>query len=245
MKKVIISIASLVLCLGLSLPALAIDREIAAEDVFNIDTYSQEEYQEIIQQVPNFFTQEYQSKLESLLSKASPLAVIGYKTLSVTNYQQEDPNWCGPAVAKMIIKYVEGTTVSQSTLANKMGTNSSGTVLGTMCDVLNDDYITGDEYVPMALWQTGVVLANQIQYSINASNPVIAVCRTGVLPNYDKNINHYLCITGYDYSADISVYECKYNDPNWDDDYYGSYWTTVPTMKQAIENHQSWFAVAY
>ena len=69
MKKVIISIASLVLCLGLSLPALAIDREIAAEDVFNIpqtDTYSQEEYQEIIQQVPNFFTQEYQSKLESL-----------------------------------------------------------------------------------------------------------------------------------------------------------------------------------
>ena len=120
--------------------------------------------------------------------------------------------------------------MSQSTLANKMGTNSSGTVLGTMCDVLNDDYITGDEYVPMALWQTGVVLANQIQYSINASNPVIAVCRTGVLPNYDKNINHYLCITGYDYSADISVYECKYNDPNWDDDYYGSYWTTVPTM---------------
>lgn len=41
-------------------------------------------------------------------------------TLSVTRYEQEKTNWCWAACAKMMGKYVSGTTYSQSQICSKI-----------------------------------------------------------------------------------------------------------------------------
>ncbi len=80
-------------------------------------------------------------------SAVQPQATATWHYLSTTfpNNKQENGYYCGPATVQNVIQYHTGTKYSQSTLASKLGTTTSGTVMGNIDDVLRD--YTGKNYV--------------------------------------------------------------------------------------------------
>ena len=172
-----------------SLPAYAVDEQIPTDDCSNYveihggDAEQQRKNQEILSRKPNF---------EGVSMYGWGYGCIGDFPI----YQQETSYYCGPACLQMVIEYLTGTKYSQSTLATKAGTASSGgTYVYRMANTLND-LQSENEYGYKQFTRsttTASTLEGCLTGAHSSSYPVIYHAMTGSLELYNgTNLGHYV-----------------------------------------------------
>ncbi|MEW8973714.1 MAG: C39 family peptidase [Tissierellaceae bacterium] len=164
-------------------------------------------------------------------------SATGRRNLRVRLVQQRETYYCGPASAYMVIDYIDGDSPSQRNLAKSLGTTTSGTYVYRMRDELeryNRDY----DYYHV----DDVNFNRYVRYSIDDDGPVVAHVLVNRLPNSTSGSSsgHYVVIKGYDYGwgGSTSHDEVTYNDPNWNDAYYGTYTCDISVMERAVRAHK-------
>ena len=73
------------------------------------------------------------------------------RNLGIQYFTQERGYYCGPASVKEVLHFLNGSSLSQSTYASNMGTNSSGTMVYRVRNELNADVMDSDVGVPFVL----------------------------------------------------------------------------------------------
>lgn len=202
---------------------------------------------------PDFYAEAHQMSVSNIKTKIENLKAMAAtrrsgmaRILSVSITQQSNTYYCGPASVKMTLDYLTGNNYSQSDLATAMGTNQTdGTLVYKIPLKLNAELGNGTyEYVSTS----DVRLADSVMYSINSGKPVICNVKTGALPNYNwvSNTQHYIVTYGYNYNSQsgASVSNLYYNDPHYNNSYYGQYIATVSQMNAAINNNFGYYIMA-
>ena len=210
---------------------------------------------EILAQAPDYYSKEYQKELEKtnkkidkyLESKNKAIGEVsiksgGTKNLSVPLYQQEVYNWCGPASAQMLLKFVQGTKYTQASLASSMGTASpNGTYVYMLTNTLNSK-LGSNQY--QFIKDSSYPFESSLIYGIDQNKPVVCHVETRELPHYSGHISsHYVLAIGYSwYASGSSGYSnVKYNDPNDQSIYYGTYTCDVGDMTDAINARAGYY----
>lgn len=179
------------------------------------------------------YTDEYLNELEEAYSRVKEVADSNCvtragicwmsRTLSVNTYQQENGYYCGPANIKQVVQYINGSSASQSTYANRMGTNSSeGTYVYKMRDELNyrqsyNGYVyqqmnSGSYNTFMTIVKGNIFYGDDTEVK---GKPIILHAKTASLYQYNgTNLGHYLTVNGYD---DVTK-KITYVDP-WNANY--------------------------
>lgn len=114
--------------------------------------------------------------------------------LAITNYQQNQSNWCWATAAEVVIKYEKGTTVSQCTLVNAaMGTKTCGNVQA------NDAQVKALllKYLSAATISNGNLAYATLAGNIDVNRPILA---------------HIVWATGGGHMVTINAYENGYNN---------------------------------
>lgn len=140
----------------------------------------------------------------------------------------------------MVIHYLRGTSPTQSQLAHDMETDKYGsTYVYKLADKLN-------EYAPYGYTNISTSsFFSDLIYSIDKEQPVVCHVLANKLP-HSKDANasgHYIVATGYMWGFtgnDASEY-VYYNDPHYDDDYFGSWRCTVSEMVDAIRSRAGYY----
>lgn len=184
------------------------------------------------------------SDVEKHFNNISLKEITGGNRLTVANLKQKKGYYCGPASARIVLKY-KGRDISQDTLANYMGTTAkNGTYVYKMVEGVNH-YLGSSKY--KYVLNSQISFGSGLVYSIDKNYPVICHVMTGKLPNYSGyNTGHYLVATGYKYTAvgNSGSDRVYYNDPNNNDDYYGKYYTTWSKMRTAINENAGYYIMA-
>ena len=182
-------------------------------------------------------------KINAYVKKKAATKSSSGRQLSVPLYQQQEGYYCGPASVQMVLKYLTGTTYSQATLANSMGTaENGGTYVYRIRNELNSRTSAGN-YQYLGTWEAS--FSDSLIYSIDKNKPVICHVKTGILPNYNyaSNTGHYIVSTGYyvAYSGSSATATCRYNDPHNNNSFYGTYNCDISTMTTAINNNAGYY----
>lgn len=166
--------------------------------------------------------------------------------LSVPLYRQNNGYYCGPACVQMVVMFLTNTLRGQAIYAANMGTssNGSGTIVYRLTNELNAQVGAGSyRYVNT----DSVSFSANLISSVTAGKPVVCHVMTGGLPNYNgvSNTGHYVVATGYYASASGSggVANCYYNDPHYNDAYFGRHTCTMMEMYDAIEDNAGYFII--
>ena len=161
--------------------------------------------------------------------------LYGYHTLAANNYRQENDHYCGPASARQSLSWHKknsgstATLPSQSTLAAKIGTTSSGSVTSKIAPALNSyDGIFGRvNYVASNLTDTGSPTSafyTRIGWMLEDARTVpIILTATQRITRYGGHASrHYMSVSGInDTAASVSM---RSVDPNYSSAYYGTFW---------------------
>ena len=150
------------------------------------------------------FTDEYLQKVDDELDDALDNIVqprYFVSKLSITNYKQDNGYYCGPANVKQVVQYLNGSSSTQSTYANYMGTNSDGTYVYAVRNALNYytnqnyNYVLGSNYNSSSF-------STLVKNKISSNKPIILHANTASLAMYNgTSIGHYLTVNGYTYTA--------------------------------------------
>ena len=166
---------------------------------------------------------------------AAASAVYGLHTLGATNYKQETPYYCGPASARQSLswhKAKSGSSAalpSQSTLAGRIGTTSSGSLTTGIVRALNSYNGTFGtvNYVASNLTDTGSPTSafyTRIGWMIQDARTVpVILTATSRIPRYNGHVSrHYMSVSGINDSG--SSITMRSVDPNSNSSYRGVYW---------------------
>lgn len=167
--------------------------------------------------------------------------------INVTNYRQEQTYWCGPASVKQSLSFHKAKSgsiaslPSQSTIASKAGTTSSGSTTIGLRDAINyyssifkfesDKYVVGNV---IGLDSPKGTFESRIKGDLNSkTNAPILLVRTDKLSYYDYRTRHYVTISGYarDLSGNKSL---RIVDPHYKDSYYGIHWEPFDNVYSAV-----------
>lgn len=216
-----------------------------------------EDSNRILEQAPDYYSKKHQDEIEKTnknidkyikenfaneKSKEISINAGATKNLSVPLYKQENDYYCGPASAQMLLKYVKGTLYTQTNLGTAMGTTrASGTLVYKLANTLNSKLGTSSyEYV----LDSDYAFGNSLIYCIDKSKPIVCHVDTAALPVYNgTSCGHYIVSIGYSwYASGGSGYsKVKYNDPNWNNAFYGTYTCNVTEMSEAINDKAGYY----
>jgi hypothetical protein len=111
------------------------------------------------------------AEMDAFLAKEQAMLDAGTLTLAAASttvslpipaYQQANSYYCGPATVKAVVQYHNGTSSSQTTYANLLGTTASGTEFSKVATVLSDktgkNYVYGQMATSMLQWKTCINL---------------------------------------------------------------------------------------
>ncbi len=167
----------------------------------------------------------------------------GLQTRPVTNYKQEKTYWCGPASVRQSLSFHKsrsgsGTALpTQTTLATKMGTTTSGSSTTAIVSALNSysgtfgsiGYLASDITDTTNPYETFVNRIGTMLRSItvNPTTPIILV-QTSFIPRYNGSASrHYMTVSGIDdRTAPMTM---RSVDPHYNSSYYGVRWEGVGT----------------
>lgn len=216
---------------------LAFSTSVSADTKNNCANYTEEKYNYIIKNTdPNdldtmcsngtLFTDEYLLKVDNELESLDESTIQPrYFTskLSITNYQQENGYYCGPANVKQVVQYLNGSSASQTTYATYMGTNSTdGTYVYAIKNALNNytsqsySYVLGSNY-------TSSTFSTLVKNKISSNKPIILHANTSSLAMYNgTSLGHYLTVNGYTYTASFGD-STGIDNIYYVDTWYGSY----------------------
>ncbi len=166
----------------------------------------------------------------------------GARNLSITNYTQSNSYYCGPANVKQVLQYINGSSLSQSTYASNMGTNSSGTYVYRIRNELNNK----QSYHTYAYTQMGSgdlekfknIISSDIFYGNDTEVkgiPVILHALTKALPIYNShNTGHYLTVSGYSAIARTVTYVDTNSSNYGNGNVLGSHTVSAEIMFQTV-----------
>lgn len=164
----------------------------------------------------------------------------GYKAKYVPCYAQERSYWCGPAAARQSLywhKAVSGSTAalpSQSTLAARIGTTTSGSSTASIARALNSYRGTFGTYYYVAadISNTGDPLGafynrigGMVSSTAGGTVPIILMQTYYVTRYTGHSSRHYVTVNGID-DRSLPV-RMRDVDPNWNPAYRGTYWDAV------------------
>lgn len=204
------------------------------------------------QETPDYASPERIYRIEELKEKITQCALGndaspyggGRVLLEIPLYQQEKTYYCGPATIQMVLDYFN-ITKSQNEIAEVVHTDSTGTMVYRMRDGLNELGFVKYEYVAT----DEIAFGTGLMYSINNNVPVICHVKTGTLPNYadGKDTGHYVVADGYMWAQGSSAGGTSlvyYNDPHYNDKYFGSYSCGWEVMEGAIERNAGYYIMS-
>ena len=169
---------------------------------------------------------------------AATSALYGLHTLSATNYKQETTYYCGPASARQSLswhKAKSGSSTalpSQTTLAGRMGTTTSGSLTTGIVRALNsyNGAFGTVNYVASNLTDTGnptTAFYTRIGWMLQDARTVpIILASTARIPRYNGHASrHYLSVSGInDLGTTVTM---RSVDPNSNSLYRGVYWDAM------------------
>ncbi|MHB8761424.1 MAG: C39 family peptidase [Coriobacteriia bacterium] len=164
----------------------------------------------------------------------------GYQSKYVPCYKQERTYWCGPAAVRQSLywhKAVSGSAIalpSQTTLASRIGTTTSGSTTSGIARALNSyrgtfgthHYVASDisnTSDPLGVFynRIGAMLASKADGTV----PIVLLQTSQLSRCRGHSSRHYVTISGID---DRSVpVRMRDVDPNWRVAYRGIYWDDV------------------
>lgn len=211
----------------------------------SISVYAVTDYQ--LKHAPDLMSEARCAEIKILkdrISREISIQASGGKSLSgVPNQQQINSFYCGPACTRNVLSYF-GVSKTQSTLGKNMETTSAeGTYVYKIVNCLNS-YLGSGTYKYISTSE--LAFGTGMRSSINNNKPVICHTMTGELPIYkenNKNVGHYVVATGYAWAAQGSsgYNNVTYNDPNYDNKYYGIHTCSWLTMESAIEKNAGYY----
>jgi hypothetical protein len=165
-------------------------------------------------------------------------ALYGLHTLSATNYKQETTYYCGPASARQSLSWHKAKSgsaaalPSQTTLAGRMGTTTSGSLTTGIVRALNsyNGAFGTVNYVASNLTDTGnptTAFYTRIGWMLQDARTVpIILASTSRIPRYNGHASrHYLSISGInDLGTTVTM---RSVDPNSSSLYRGVYWDAM------------------
>ena len=120
-----------------------------------------------------------------------------YQVLSVNCFKQETNYWCGPATVKQTINYMNGSSSSQKTYANQLGTSTSGTDMTSIPSVLNNN-ISSHRYSYMSIGSFSNY-TNNICSALSSGTPIVIDIKATGQEGWPYSTNgHYINISGID-----------------------------------------------
>jgi len=174
--------------------------------------------------------------------------IIEQISLNVPLHKQETKYYCGPASTQMVLDY-KGVSMSQSDLADALGTTVSGTYVYRICNGLNL-YLGENTY--QYVLTSSISFFSGLKNSIAKDRPVVCHVKTGNLPIYKElglNNGHYIVATGYYYMAesanpDEDFTTIYYNDPHYNDELFGAHSCSLEEMVIAINNNAGYYIMS-
>lgn len=157
-------------------------------------------------------------------------------TLSVPILQQEQTNYCGPASALMVARYLGlvSSTYSQDSMASLIGM-SGGVTSGKIVTALNGLIATNNYSYNYEVAYTSVAsFSNSIIYSLDNNKPMIFSVK--VMPDYTAPSGHFVALKGYIApvsGSGYSVSQIKINDPHYNNEFYGEHTFSYSDMLYA------------
>ncbi len=241
MKKIIATVLTAAMAMSVGMPAFA------SENTVN---FTEEEKTIILEQAPDYFSQEYQNALrehneevsEYIEDKNVNARVSSSKVLAVPLYQQELTYYCGPASVQMVLSYINNRSYSQDYLAGQMNMNGSGAYVYQVANCLNNLMYSGTQYNYYEVYNT--IFANNVVYSLDNDRPVVAHVKGSRLPAGGSNSGHYVVIKSYYHSGNPSNASIAYNDPHYNNTYYGSHTGTISQMENAVSAQAGFYISA-
>ncbi|MEI7813301.1 MAG: C39 family peptidase [Coriobacteriia bacterium] len=172
------------------------------------------------------------------VAAAATSSLYGLHTLAATNYKQETPYYCGPASARQSLSWHKAksgssaTLPSQTTLAGRIGTTTSGSLTTGIARALNSYNGTFGtvNYVASNLTDTGSPTSafyTRIGWMIEAARTVpVILTATARIPRYNGHSSrHYMSVSGInDLSSAVTM---RSVDPNPDALYRGVFWDAM------------------
>ena len=173
------------------------------------------------------------------------MTTVMVNTLAV---KQSTTYYCGPAATLMALftagcyNSISGNSsaAKQDTLANALGTTTSGTATASIPGVLNSYtgrtrawtsamWTSSSQYPSMAYWmRTNLVYGDLF----------ISCVDTIELDYYCANYVHFIAGTGLEYDNNnlynYSVMNVRLQDPHYNDCYYGQHWDTLQNLFNAM-----------
>lgn len=169
---------------------------------------------------------------------AAAASTYGLHTLSVTNYKQERTYYCGPASARQSLSWHRarsGSTAalpSQTTLANKIGTTTAGSLTSKIAPALNgyNGTFGAVNYVASNITDTGspaTAFYSRIGWMLEDARTVpIILTATSRITRYNGHVaRHYMSVSGINDTT--STIRMRSVDPNYNSAYYGVYWDAM------------------
>ena len=234
MRKFLLVLLSLVMIFSLCLVAFATDSGLPhAPDLNDPDRLEE----------VNHTKAEIEAALELSANARVAYPIIRNGSVSVPTRKQETKYYCGPASVQMVLESFD-VTATQSVLASAMGTTSSyGTYVYMIRNCLNN-YLGNSKY--QYYLTSEIAFSSGLERSIDADSPVVCHVMTGSLPAYaGANYGHYVVATGYyriSYSPNgMNGETVYYNDPHYNDIYYGARTCTYTQMTSAINANAGYY----
>lgn len=160
-----------------------------------------------------------------------------YHVLYVTEFEQENGYYCGPATVKQVIHYINGTSASQSTYANNLGTTTAGTNMVNIPGVLNKYVGSTYTYVYDNIG-TQSNWCEVITYNSSIDIPVILDIRTTGISAFPYTTSgHFVNTSGVDFrvlSGRVTS-KVRITDP-WTPG-LGNRWYSADNLYAANNNH--------
>ena len=159
--------------------------------------------------------------------------------LNVPYRQQETNYWCGPATTQQTLTYINGYANSQSSIANAIGTTSSGSDLASMVPYINNH--ESRNYYIIVTSPSESLIQSIAEYGVRSSAPPIGRLKIQQGGNWEySSSGHYMNISGYtgygDYIRVTDPY-IGWVDPTIANNSNGSYFVTSNEFYTATANH--------
>lgn len=233
-KRILAFLLSITMILGMSICVYA------KEDIDSIK----------LEQSPDYYSEKNQQEINELKERIEKeenekgIVRSGYsKNLSVPIYQQVGHSNCGAASGRMVLKYKTGKDYGEDTLATAMEIPKYNfAYVYKVREVLNS-YLGANSYKEVLT--SSINFGSGLFSSINKDMPVVCHVNGGVLPNYNgaANPGHYVVAKGYYQNSQgmQGASTVTYHDPHYNNQFYGTYTTSVSVMQQAINNNAGFY----
>ena len=173
----------------------------------------------------NYTAKELENIYETNASVEKPnfsTFAVNSKILPMTVIEQQNLYYCGPASACMVAKTLGLGNYTQSSMAQILGTTTSGTSSAQIASGLNS--LLSDAGRTERYQKTDTSLSsleNSIPYCIERNVPLIVNVKE--MPDYSVSVGHFIAVNGYTggSSGTSSVSKVTICDPH--PDYCGSY----------------------